>query len=320
MPLEEEHILKFLDNPVNARFNSELLDLLIDRINELCFKECQVDRIACTLTPMCSRRFLLKLRIKNGLGMDDLPKFCYSVHKGIVEREFRGKTVVYRPSDSYIFLIDFLDIFFHGDYRKLNKFISFKNWDDAFKIFDERIRNGENFQYYKTDKYLIINYEDRLHIIFLEKGYVLANANRDNIPDLESIKGILELYSKISFPEIRISMIPNQLVRVKLKIPFDIVRNVTEEVSTIENEKEDSADYYFWNTFPEDLFRLSEFCEKINLDMNMMNDFVLTMHIDTETKNYPEDSNKNIPLRYRDLQKIIDFINFIYNKFYVIWV
>ncbi|TXT59890.1 MAG: hypothetical protein BAJALOKI3v1_1000001, partial [Promethearchaeota archaeon] len=89
MPLEEKHILSFLSNPVNERFNSELLNLLIERIDELCFKECQVDRIACTLTPMCSRRFLLKLRIKNSLGMEDLPKFCYSVHKGIVEREFR---------------------------------------------------------------------------------------------------------------------------------------------------------------------------------------------------------------------------------------
>jgi len=320
MPLEEEHILKFLDNPVNERFNSELLGLLIDNINDLCFKECQVDRIACTLTPMCSRRFLLKLRIKNGLGMDDLPKFCYSVHKGIVEREFRGKTVVYKPSDSYLFLIDFLDIFFHGDYRKLNKFISFKKWEDAFEILDERIRNKENFRYHKTDKYLIIKYEDRLHIVFLEKGYVLANANREGITDLESIKGILELYSQILFPEIHISMIPNRLVRVKLKIPFDIVRNVTEEGSEIEDEKEDSPDYYFWNIFPEDLFRLSEFCEKINLDMNRINDLVLTMHIDTETKNYPENSDKNIPLRYRDLQKIIDFIDFIYNKFYVIWI
>ncbi|MFO7797422.1 MAG: hypothetical protein ACQERB_07215 [Promethearchaeati archaeon] len=320
MPLEEKHILTFIDNPVNERFNSELLDLLINRINDLCFKECQVDRIACTLTPMCSRRFLLKLKIKNGLGMEDLPKFCYSVHKGIVERDFRGKTVVYKPSDSYLYLIDFLDIFFHGDYRKLNKFISFKNWDEAFRMFDERIKNGEKFRYHKTDNYLIFKFEDRLHVVFLEEGYALTNANRENISDLELIKGILELYSKISFPDFNINLVSNEYVETKLKIPFDIISNVTEEISQVGNEHKESPDYYFWNTFPEDLFRLSEFCEKINLDMNRMKDLVLIMQIDTETKNYSDDSKLNIPLRYRDLQKIIDFIDFIYNKFYVIWV
>jgi hypothetical protein len=320
MPLEEKHILSFLSNPVNERFNSELLNLLIERIDELCFKECQVDRIACTLTPMCSRRFLLKLRIKNSLGMEDLPKFCYSVHKGIVEREFRGKTVVYKPSDSYLYLIDFLDIFFHGDYRKLNKFISFKKWEETFEIFEERIKRGENFHYHKTDNYLIIKYEDRLHIAFLDEGYVLANANRENINDLELIQGLLELHSHLKFPEININMIKDQYVRVKLKIPFDIASNVTEEASNIDGENRENADFYFWNKFPEDLFQLSELCEKINLDMNRINDLVLTIHIDTETKNYPEGSDKNMPLRYRDLRKIIEFIDFIYNQFYVIWI
>jgi hypothetical protein len=115
-------------------------------------------------------------------------------------------------------------------------------------------------------------------------------------------------------------MIKDQYVRVKLKIPFDIASNVTEEASNIDGENRENADFYFWNKFPEDLFQLSELCEKINLDMNRINDLVLTIHIDTETKNYPEGSDKNMPLRYRDLRKIIEFIDFIYNQFYVIWI
>ncbi|GAH96548.1 unnamed protein product, partial [marine sediment metagenome] len=75
----------------------ELISLLKTRIDKLCFEECERDRITCTLQPKCSRRFLLKLRIKGGLTIDDLPKFCYSVHKGVVERFFRHKTVIYRP-------------------------------------------------------------------------------------------------------------------------------------------------------------------------------------------------------------------------------
>jgi len=103
MPLTPEDILKFLDNESEAKFKSELLDLLRKRIDNLCIDECERDRIQCTLTPLCSRRFLLKLRIKNDLKYEDLPKFCYSVHKGVIERFFRNKTVVYRPYDAFLY-------------------------------------------------------------------------------------------------------------------------------------------------------------------------------------------------------------------------
>ena len=81
MPIEPKHLTRFFKNNANDKFNSELYDLLIKRINKLCFEECQIDRIQCTLTPLCNRRFLLKLRIKNLLPLDDLPTFCYSVQK-----------------------------------------------------------------------------------------------------------------------------------------------------------------------------------------------------------------------------------------------
>ncbi|MBD3196729.1 MAG: hypothetical protein GF317_16855 [Candidatus Lokiarchaeota archaeon] len=321
MPLEDSHILNFLDNPVNDRYKSEILDLLIQRINDLCFKECQVDRISCTLTPLCSRRFLLRLRIKNELGMEDLPKFCYSVHKGVVERDFRGKTVVYKPSDSYLFLIDFLDIFFHGDYRKLNKFISFKNWKDALEIFEERIANGESFRYVKSENYFVFKYEDRLHIIFLNKDYVLTNANRENIESLELIKDIIELNSSISFPEIRIILHASQFVEVKVKIPFDIISKLNSDgIASTEGEKKENPDYYFWHQFPKDLEKLSGLCDKITLQMNQFNDLMLTLFINKETYTSTDESRQNIPLRYRDLEEIIDFIEFLYTKFYIIWV
>ena len=44
MPLEPDHITSFLDDPTNDKFNYELLDLLIKRIDKLCFEECQIDR------------------------------------------------------------------------------------------------------------------------------------------------------------------------------------------------------------------------------------------------------------------------------------
>ena len=332
MPLEENHILKFLDNPVNERFNSEMMDLLIKRINDLCFKECQVDRIACTLNPMCSKRFLLKLRIKNGLGMEDLPKFCYSVHKGVVERYFKGKTVVYRPNDSYLYLIDFLDIYFHENYRRLNKFLTFKNWDEVDKIFEDKIRSGENIKYHRTDNYVLILYNEYLHVICLNEGYVICNANRERIASLELIEGGLKLYANISFPEIDIILNPeSSIITAQINVPFDIVSNISEnfsvkenkeieEIEEIEENEEDeeiSNDYYFWKKFHQDLLELSELCNAIHLDMNMFNDLIIKLDVNTKTHNY-NDNYIQIPLRFRDLNKIINFLDYIYNKFYVI--
>ncbi|MEJ2277251.1 MAG: hypothetical protein P8Y70_05810 [Candidatus Lokiarchaeota archaeon] len=318
MPLEEKHLLKFLDNPVNDRFSSELLDLVIDRINTLCFKECQVDRIQCTLTPLCTRRFLLKLRIKNGLKIEDLPKFCYEVHKGVVERDFRGKTVVYKPQDAYLYLVDFLDIYFHGDYRKLNKFISLKKWDDALKIFNERIKKEEDFRYYQTENYFIIKYEDHLHIIFINEGYVLCNANRENIKDLELIKGISELYSKASFQEANIRILHEKMVRLIVKIPHDVLSRVKSDFSNEEDNIEES-DNYFWNVFHEDLQNLTQHCQKISLKMNITQDLRIELFLNKESNNYL-DHAKKIPLRFKDLEEVLAFIDKVYNKFYVIWV
>lgn len=45
MPLEPKHILKLLEKSTNEKFKSELLELMIKRINKLCFEECQIDRI-----------------------------------------------------------------------------------------------------------------------------------------------------------------------------------------------------------------------------------------------------------------------------------
>ena len=109
MPLSPHDILKFFED-ADDTYDFELLNLLIKRLNVLCFEECEIDRISCTLSPKCTRRFLLKLRIKAGLATEDLPKFCYSVHKNVVLRDFRNKTVVYRPFDSFLYLVDFLDI------------------------------------------------------------------------------------------------------------------------------------------------------------------------------------------------------------------
>ena len=246
MPLQPDHILKYLNKESDTKNKSELIDLLRDTIDKLCFEECQVDRISCTLQPKCSRRHLLKLRIRSGLTLDDLPKFCYSVHKGVVERFFRNKTVIYRPYDSYLYLIDFFDVFFHGDYRKLNKFASLNKWEDMFKIFDDRIHNrDEKFDYLKTENYILFKFEDRIHIVFLKEKYVLCNASRESIVSLELLNGVCKLYAGIYFPEVKLNYITSKQVEITLKVPYDVLTKITKEPSANDSK----ADKYFWNVF-----------------------------------------------------------------------
>ena len=317
MPLQPNHIKKFLDIESDTKFKSDLLEILNKRIRTLCFEECERDRIVCTLTPLCSRRFLLKLRIKNGLSIDDLPKFCYSVHKGMIERDFRNKTVVYKPYDAYLYLIDFLDIFFHGDYRKLNKLISFNNWEGAFKIFDDRIYNrNENFKYLLTDNYLIFKFDDRIHIIFLNENYVLCNANRENIINLELLHGLCKLYAGLYFPEVNLKFIPFKHIKISVKVPYDILMQVKSEPT---KDNDSKADQYFWNTFWEDLNALTQYCDEIHLQMDKNQNLEITLSVSLLTNNYSEDE-KRIPLRFRDLRLILNFITRIYTDYYILWV
>lgn len=317
MPLQPNHITKFLDNESETKFKTELLDLLNKRINILCFDECERDRIVCTLTPLCSRRFLLKLRIKNDLNIEDLPQFCYSVHKGVVERDFRNKTVVYKPYDTYLYLIDFLDVFFHGDYRILNKHFSTENWEEIKNIFEDRVNNrNENFKYLLTDNYYIFKFEDKIHVIFLDKKYVLCNANREHISDLEVLYGISNLYAEEFFPEIKLKLIASKNVEITVKVPYDVLRKIGDKPSEDNNSK---VDDYFWNTFWEDLNALTQYCDEIHLQIDKNQNLEISLSVALLTSIYSEEERR-VPLRYRDLRSILKFITRIYRDYYIIWV
>lgn len=316
MPLEPADVINFLSE-ADDKYNSELLDLLITRINKLCFEECQIDRIACTLTPKCSRRFLLKMRIKNGLSIEDLPKFCYSVHKNVVLRDFRNKTVVYRPFDAYLYLIDFLDIFFHGDYRKLNKFISFKQWEEVEKILRKRIEKSEPFNYKITDNHLIVKYEDKIHVVYIEEKYVICNALRENISSLEILQGLCELYAKFYFPEVSMRILKSNRLRISTKVPAEIVQSIAKHLDP--EQEPNKKDNYFWNIFWDDLGALMDLCDQIQIRIRRNDDLIISLYLDLLTNKLNREL-KQMPLQYKDLRLILNFIYKMYNEFYVIWV
>ena len=320
MPLDPSHLLKFFENPINEKRSTELLNLLITQINKLCFDECQIDRIACTMSPKCYRRYLVNIRIINGLNIEDLPEFCYSIQKNILLRNFWGKTVIYRPFDAYLYLIDFLDVFFHGDYRKLNKFISFGNWDDLKNTIEKRIENGEEFKYYltKNKNNIVFIFGERIHIVFINEKYAICNANKENIANLEILDGLIELYRDLYFPEFQVILKDSKYVKIILTITKDIVAKITDNYNP-KNNKSD-LDEYFWNLLQEDLMTVSQVCEKIKLYVNDMNEnLMINLYLNLETSIYDEKMNK-LPLRYKDLRILLNFVFKIYNEYYILWL
>ena len=309
MPLQPEHIAKFLDEDVDAKFKTELLKLLRERIDRLCFKECEIDRIQCTLTPLCTRRTLLKIRLLSGLTLEDQPNFCYSVHKNIIFRDFRNKTVIYKPNDAYLYLIDFFDVFFHGDYRKLNKFFSKEDFKEAKKIFNDRINNrDEHFQYLLTKdrEFMLFKYDDKIHVCFVNEKYALCNANREKIADLKLLFGLCKLFSRIYFPEVKLKLIRNEYVEITTFIPKDTLSSISNEIPKDEENKRDN---YIWNVFASDLDVLSQFCKEIRIYVDRKKNLAIKLSISAKAE-----------IRYRDLRLVFNILLRLYNDFYILHI
>lgn len=310
MPLTAHHLRNLLKETQLDKEIDELTELMVKRINQLCFEDCQIDRIACTLQPKCRQRWLLKLRLLNKLSLDDQPKFCYSVHKNIIFRDKNNKTVVYKPTDAYLYTIDFLDVFFHGDYRKLNLYFSKKQYPNCIKIFKDRINNrGDHFQFLLTTKenFMIFKFDEKIQVMFLNENYALSNANRDNISDVELLEGICKLFAKLHFPEFKLKLDNDNRIEIISIIPVDILLKVN---SIPPETKDNKIDEYFWNTFSTDLDVLSQHCKEINIYMNKKNNLIIKIYLDV---------NPTHLLRYRDLRLIFNIIYRIYNDYYIIW-
>ena len=153
-------------------------------------------------------------------------------------------------------------------------------------------------------------------IIFFEEGYALCNANRENIVSIEMLYSLCKLYADIYFPEVNLSLLGSKHVEISVKIPYDVLTKVKSEAAEVNDSKTDN---YFWNTFWEDLNALSQFCDEIHLQMDKNQNLEIALSISLLSSNYSEDE-KRLPLRFRDLRLILNFITRIYTDYYIIWV
>ena len=82
--------LYLLDEGADDQLSMELIEL-----HEKKCKDCQEDRLSCTVRPACKDRNFLNMMIELGVEPQDLPAFCYSQHleqirRFILEKKGRG--------------------------------------------------------------------------------------------------------------------------------------------------------------------------------------------------------------------------------------
>jgi len=163
---------------------------------------------------------------------------------------------------------------------------------------------------------MIFKFDDRIHVIYINEKYALVNANRENIVSLELLLGLIILYAQIYFPEVSMKLVTSQYVSVSTMVPHDVLVKIKDNSP---EEDDSKINKYFWNVFPEDLDALTQFCEEIHLEIDKNENLEIILNIGIESNNYIE-GNKRVPLRFRDLRLILNFITRIYNDFYIIWV
>jgi len=79
---------------LNEVADSQLIKEFIELYEKRC-KDCQEDRLGCTVRPACNNRNFLNMLIELGAEPEDLPSFCYSqyleqIKRYILERKGRG--------------------------------------------------------------------------------------------------------------------------------------------------------------------------------------------------------------------------------------
>ena len=115
----------------------------------------------------------------------------------------------------------------------------------------------------------------------------------------------------------RVRKIQNRHVEITTIIPKDVLSGIKSNY----NPEEDSSksDHYFWNTFQKDLEALADYCHRITLNIDFNNNLEIKLYLNLMTNQHFA-KNQRVPLKYRDMRLILNFIYRIYNDFYIIWL
>jgi len=304
MNTDPRSIVDFLLKHGFRKQNLELLKKVAEDIDALCTK-CQQDRIQCTLSPLCSRRFLLKLRIKSGAKLDDVPTFCYRQLVSLIARDKEKKRTIYKPVDSYIYLLDFLAIFFPKDYRSLFKNLSFRNYEEAIEVLESfKKKMKDDFRYFLTDNYLIIEFYEKIYLSYLKEQYVCCNLRRDEIFDINLLENFI-LFLSTNYSHIIVERTPEDSILISLRVfkkkQTDLHKYFNEDID--ENR----------SLFLKDIDMISDISDEIKIYFDESDNIDVKINLILKTNINHEFFGKR-QINYENIQNIFEFFNHLYKE------
>lgn len=307
MNTDPHSIIEFLLKYGTKKQNSELLKKITNDIDALCTK-CQQDRIQCTLTPLCSRRFLLKLRIKSGMKLEEVPKFCYRQLVSLIARDKEEKRTLYRPIDAYIFLLDFLAIFFPKHYRSLFKNLSFRKFEEAVDVLESfKKKMKQNFTYFLTDNYIIIQFYKKIYIAYLKEQYVCCLVRRDEINDINLLESLI-LFFSTNYPHIVVERTPDNSILISLKVFKNNQLDLQKYFNSSNDDPNDEIP-----SFLKDMDNISDISHEIKFYFDESDNIDIKLDVNLKTNINHEFLGKQ-SINFSNIQGIFEFFNHLYKK------
>jgi hypothetical protein len=167
--------LKLLDEIADKQLAKEIIELYEERC-----RDCQEDRLGCTVRPACENRNFLNLLIELGVEPQDLPSFCYTqyldqVRRFILEKKGRGM------NDRRLPIKDLLSTLRASSIRHFTTRFG-KIWS--------------NFSVVREGDIMLVAGDDLLFHFDFSRGIVILNPTHRHIRTFDTFKLYVELFSE----------------------------------------------------------------------------------------------------------------------------
>ncbi len=167
--------MELLDLPADSQLAKEIIELYEARC-----RDCQEDRLGCTVRPACENRNFLNMLIEIGVEPEDLPSFCYSQYLEQVKRfilEKKGRGMI----DRRLQIKDFLSTL---------RVSSIKHFLSRFK----KIWN--NTSDVQEDNIMLVAGDDLIFHFDFARGILIINPRHHELDNYQAFRMYVELLSK----------------------------------------------------------------------------------------------------------------------------
>ena len=211
----------------------DLLDVMADNqlakelmeLHENKCRECQEDRLSCTVRPSCKDRNFLNMLIELGIEPEDLPDFCYSQYLNHIRRfitEQKGRRMI----DRRLPIKDFLSALRVSSIRHFTTKFK-KTWSKSASI--------------HRDNIMLLAGDGLLFHFDFARGIVVMNPVHIRIKSLEVFKLYADLFSK--YYDLKSEVKDVTLNWWMLNITVD-VEGTVESIRSVKSKFSDSFDAF----------------------------------------------------------------------------